>query len=818
MPSLDGSFPPSAIGEAQAKMLTHINYAFIGINDQYECDFTDAAQAESEAATIAQLQSLKSWNPELKILFSIGGWAESNDDSPKVANYRNAFTAENRQHLVDSCVAFMQEHEFDGIDIDWEYPRNEDVQNYIAGLTLFRTTLDARAENELLTIAGAASPYYLQRYYTALPEIVAQLDFINLMTYDYNGPWSGATNFHAHLFGASGEASVWNAISALDPAQPGNFKLTSDSAVKQHLLADIPREKIVMGVPFYGRAFFQVGTENNGLYQTFVTTGEEPYAGTDTLPGCGGCDERNDPRAATFAEIQDMIAGNMGYTRHFDEQTKAPWLHHSAENIFVTYDDVESMGHKTDYIKSEGLGGVMFWHLGQDDSQFTLLSTLHEQLNPDDGDTTDEDDSDLEGVVYNRKHNTYRQTSDKVIVSYFTEWGVYDRNYHVADVPFSNLTHLLFGFIAICGDNPIAVEGTRNQIDKQCADKQDYEVTLIDQYANLDRTYEGDTWREDNNGDVYNGTFGQLKKLKAERPELKILPSIGGWTLSTPFYSMAKSDAHRATFVASAVAFIKKYDFFDGLDIDWEYPVHAGADSGLGSPEDSEGYTKLMRDLRAGLDALSEETGRTYELTSAVGASPARIAALDYAAATEYMDYVFLMSYDYMGGWDNTVGHHTPLYNNRGEAEGIDTDASVQNLLTAGVPAGKLVVGSPFYGKAWTGTQNTNTEKADLFPIYGEATGVFGTGSFDYSYIYDNFTAANGYVQSYDEVAEAAYLWNADTGVFISYDSPRSVTAKANYVKEHGLGGMLSWQIDGDNGDLLNAMNDAFGNKLIYQK
>ena len=431
-------------------------------------------------------------------------------------------------------------------------------------------------------------------------------------------------------------------------------------------------------------------------------------------------------------------------------------------------------------------------------------------------------ETDLSGVVYGEYNNTYKQTSDKIIVTYFVEWGIYGRDYHVNNIPASNLTHVLFGFIAICGDNPHASGGAQAAIASECADKQDFEVTLVDRFANLEKTYPGDTWYDDTTGQDYNGNFGQLRKLKAQHPHLKILPSIGGWTMSTPFYEMAKNDANRAVFVESAVNFIKKYDFFDGVDIDWEYPVYGGTDPELSTAADRDAYTALMRDLRAALDELAEETGREYEITSAVGAAPEKIAAVDYASATTYMDYIFLMSYDYMGAWANTTGHHTPLYNNNEEREGFNTHASVQNLLTAGVPSSKLVVGGAFYGRGWTGTQNTHAEKGDLFPLYGQASGAakgtWEAGVQDYRDLYDNYigtngTGINGFSAHYDEIAEAAYLWNSSTGEFISYDSPRSIAAKADYVKQYNLAGMLTWEIDGDNGHLLNAINESFGNE-----
>lgn len=406
-------------------------------------------------------------------------------------------------------------------------------------------------------------------------------------------------------------------------------------------------------------------------------------------------------------------------------------------------------------------------------------------------------------------------------MSYFVEWGVYGRDFHVADIPATNLTHLLFGFLAICGDNPHASGGAQAAIASECSDRQPNEVTLVDRFADLQKTYPGDTWYDDTSGQNYNGNFGQLRKLKQRYPHLTILPSVGGWTLSTPFYAMASDAAKRQVFVESVIAFIRKYDFFDGVDIDWEYPVYGGTDPHLSSTADRQGYTDLMRDLRSALDALATETGRDYQLTSAVGAAPDKIAAVDYATASNYMDYVFLMSYDYMGAWAATTGHHTPLYNHRNTLEGYNTHESVQNMLDAGLPPAKLVVGGAFYGRGWSNTHNNGGDRADLFPLYGEASGAasgtWEAGVLDYRDLYNNYIGVdgngiNGFTSHYDDTAEAAYLWNAGNGTFISYDSPRSIAAKANYVMANHLGGMLTWEIDADNGQLLNAINDSFGN------
>ena len=228
---------------------------------------------------------------------------------------------------------------------------------------------------------------------------------------------------------------------------------------------------------------------------------------------------------------------------------------------------------------------------------------------------------------------------EHVIASYFVEWGVYGRDYHVHDIPAEKLTHVLYGFIPICGRNQSLQEanpGGYSTLQSQCADKQDYEVTVHDKFAALEKTYPGDVWGE------MNGNFGALKKMKAAHPHIKVLPSIGGWTLSDPFFAISTNASHRATFVNSLAEFLREYDFFDGIDIDWEYPGGGGANTALGSAQDRQGYADLMQALRSMLDTLELELGRELLLTSAVGVGPAKINAVNYAAAQGYMDYILV--------------------------------------------------------------------------------------------------------------------------------------------------------------------------------
>ncbi|WP_394779048.1 glycoside hydrolase family 18 protein [Undibacterium sp.] len=397
----DLPFPVSRITAEKARMLTHINYSFQNLNQAGECALEEGTDPQKAAEVFTKLNALKKYNPNLRVLFSLGGWAYTNDDSPTAVRYRDAAaTADARQRMATSCVAFMKRYGFDGIDIDWEYPRPQDADNFVALLSEIRRQLNveekARKKTPLkyqLTIAGAGGAFNLSRYYLQLPQIAAQVDYINLMSYDLNGAWQKQTDHNAHLFGSKGEALYDNPLRQLSfhPALsaeelqrrfPSPFAMTADAAVQQYLQAGVPANKIVLGLPFYGRAYFAASAVNHGLYQPFTTPAGDNYHGDTTLLyGCDACAKRGDPRSAGYDDIEKLLSGQFGYQRYFSDESKVPWLYNADKKIFVSYDDAQSFRYKSKYLKQQGLAGAMFWHLGQDDAAGTLLRTLHRSLN-----------------------------------------------------------------------------------------------------------------------------------------------------------------------------------------------------------------------------------------------------------------------------------------------------------------------------------------------------------------------------------------------------------------------------------------------------
>jgi chitinase len=394
-------FPISRITPAKAKQLTHINFAFVDIDKNGEVAWDAKVDPKKAKEVVARLAALRVHNPKLRIMYSVGGWYYSQDQGPSVQHYRTAVaTAAAREKLAKSLVRFMKDWDFDGIDVDWEYPRAEDAAPFADMLKVTRDLLNK--ENALrrerpyqLTIAGAGGAFFLSRYYHQLPRIVESLDYLNLMTYDLAGPWERTTNHHAALFGDPAGPKFYNALrEAKDDLvweekvkrHPSPFALTVDAAVMQHLIGGVPASKLVVGVPFYGRAFKGV-TGDRGQYSGHSTAGGDPYVGDATwLVGCPRAAAEKEPRVASYAEIKEMLAGNHGYVRYFNDKAKSPWLHNAKHGLFVTYEDGESILCKAKYIKAEKLGGAMFWHLGQDDADGTLLAALHRGLNDKDYD------------------------------------------------------------------------------------------------------------------------------------------------------------------------------------------------------------------------------------------------------------------------------------------------------------------------------------------------------------------------------------------------------------------------------------------------
>lgn len=374
------------------------------------------------------------------------------------------------------------------------------------------------------------------------------------------------------------------------------------------------------------------------------------------------------------------------------------------------------------------------------------------------------------------------------VIGYFAEWGIYQRNYHVANIPADKLTHIHYAFAKVHNG--------------ECA--------LHDPFAAVDKAYPGDKF----DPPQLRGNFRRLHLLKQKHPHLKVLISVGGWTLSGPFSDVALTEESRAKFAKSCVAFMKKYEF-DGVDIDWEYPCGGGLESNKTRPEDKQNYTLLLAELRKQLDSVGKTDGKHYLLSIAAPAGPKTYANLELDKISQHLDYLCLMTYDFHGSWSPLTNFNAPLYpcaNDPTKDEIIrkhfNTDSAVKAYLKSGVPAEKLVLGVPFNGRGWSGVKKENN---GLYQTHAPNSpqGTWEAGVWDYKDLAAKYVGK--YKRLWHDEAKVPWLFDEKTGLMISYDDPESIKLKAEYARENKLGGVFFWELSADDAQssLLKAIHEG---------
>jgi chitinase len=289
--------------------------------------------------------------------------------------------------------------------------------------------------------------------------------------------------------------------------------------------------------------------------------------------------------------------------------------------------------------------------------------------------------------------------------------------------------------------------------------------------------------------------------LKKINPDVKVILSVGGWG-AEGFSDAALTNESRQRFAASGCRVVKEYGF-DGIDIDWEYPGQPGGGN-VFRPEDKQNFTLMLKTLREHLDRLSRELNRKKSdyllLTVATGADQAFIDHTDMGEAQKYLDFINIMTYDFHSGLHPKSGHHTNLYKSKiPGASDISTEIAVDRHIQAGIPADKLVIGVPFYGRFWTGVPEESNG------LYQQTKSV---GNYKiYQDIKDNYLTSKSFEQHWDPDAQAPFLYSKDSAMMISYDNPKSLKLKAEYLKKRKLAGVMFWEYSGDRkGELLETL------------
>ncbi|WP_158250355.1 glycosyl hydrolase family 18 protein [Aquimarina sp. I32.4] len=283
---------------------------------------------------------------------------------------------------------------------------------------------------------------------------------------------------------------------------------------------------------------------------------------------------------------------------------------------------------------------------------------------------------------------------------------------------------------------------------------------------------------------------------------VKVMASIGGWSMCKHFPEMAADVTKRARFVADCKKLIDEYGF-DGIDLDWEYPGPFDGMNFTGSVADYKNFTTLVKEIRAAI-------GPNKLITAAMSASPSKLGGLEWAELDKYMDYYNMMTYDFNGGWSNKAGHNSPLYDYpEAEYQDFSLDATYKKLAALNVNLSKVNLGVAFYGRAVTTegspTLGGKTKKTpQVFAVDGPVDSASDLVNFKdmegtpyYTTILKELASGN-WTENWDDTAKVPYLTHKTSNSFLSYDNERSLSLKAEYIKNKKLAGCIVWEVFSD--------------------
>ena len=339
--------------------LTHIIYSFTHVIDG-EMKFR---KPEESGPKLEAVVIQKARNPNLKVMIACGGWgADGFSDI--------ALTEESRVKFINSASEFIRKYQLDGMDIDWEYPgisgagtkaRKEDTKNFTALMRGLRAMLDTFDTHKVLTFASAG----WKRYYDFIEvnEVMKYADFTNVMTYDQVNGVSIYTGHHTPLGKIRSEdiqgTPFYTHLDSLyrTGTNPDPDPRSAQKIVEFLIEQGVDPKQIVIGGAFYGRVWKGVPPKNNGLYQRSggIETGWMAYH-----------------------KIRASYEKDGSFQRYWDDTAQAPFMYNDTDSLLVSYDDTVSVAKKTKYTIAKGLGGIMFWELGNDTKEAgSLLDAIY---------------------------------------------------------------------------------------------------------------------------------------------------------------------------------------------------------------------------------------------------------------------------------------------------------------------------------------------------------------------------------------------------------------------------------------------------------
>lgn len=322
---------PSQIDSFSIEKLTHIIFSFCHLKGN-RLNVDNAV----DSAVIQKMVSLKSRNPDLKVILSLGGWGGCAACSDVFS------TKQGRKEFATSVKELSEYFGSDGIDLDWEYPaiqgypghkyQPSDKENFTALVKQLRKTLGAKYE---ISFAAGGFSHYIDKA-IEWGKVMKKVNYVNMMTYDLVSGFATKTGHHTGLYSTEQQAE------------------SADNAIQKLIALKVPSSKIVIGAAFYARVF-ETSDSISGLYQQgkFV-------------------------KGVSFKNLATQLSADSGFVSYWDEQAKAPYMFNPSQHLFVTYDDKRSVQLKTKYAMDKSLGGIMFWQLRDDAFTEGLLEAIDE--------------------------------------------------------------------------------------------------------------------------------------------------------------------------------------------------------------------------------------------------------------------------------------------------------------------------------------------------------------------------------------------------------------------------------------------------------
>ncbi|XP_077514282.1 chitinase-3-like protein 1 isoform X2 [Amblyomma americanum] len=329
-----------SVGQIDASLCTHLVYAFAKLDNGVIAAFDPYLDLKDNygLGMYEKVNKLKTTHPQLKTLLAIGGWNEGSEKYSRMAS-----TPEGRKRFAQSVSVFLSKYGFDGLDLDWEYPAargggSQDKQNFVLLLEELRSVLNPKGL--LLTAAVSAGKATVDAAYD-VPGIMRYLDYVSVMAYDFFGSWNSYTG-HCSPLGAREHGSEEEKT------------LNVESSIRMWLDKGADRAKLVLGMPLYGRTFTLADPRNDGFLAP--TVGPGPAGPITREAGYLG-----------YNEICSQLQSSKDWKITRDPRVVAPVA--VKGNLWIGYDDAQSLTAKVEFLRSLGLAGAMVWSIETDDFQ-----------------------------------------------------------------------------------------------------------------------------------------------------------------------------------------------------------------------------------------------------------------------------------------------------------------------------------------------------------------------------------------------------------------------------------------------------------------